>query len=109
MKFDALEVALELIRQIAGAVTTIGRFDPDLARQIRRAGSSLALNLAEGRKRSGRDRLHLFRVAAGSAAEVRTALEVAAAWGYVGGGEVAAALALCDRELAMLWRLAHPR
>ena len=109
MSFDALDVALEMIRSIAEPVAAIGRSDPDLARQIRRAGSSVPLNLAEARKRVGRDRLHLFRVAAGSAAEVRAGLELAAAWRYVGDDAIAAGLALCDRELAMLWRLTHPR
>jgi four helix bundle protein len=57
----------------------------------------------------GRDRLHAFRIAAGSAAEARSALAVAQAWGYVSAETYAQANALADRLLAMLWRLTHPR
>ena len=65
----------------------------------------MALNIGEGRRRTGKDRLHLWRVAAGSADEVATALRVAEAFGYLREGDVAAPLKLCDRVLAMLWRL----
>ena len=107
MSFDALDVALEMNRQLADLNAAIGRSDPDLARQIRRAASSAALNLAEGRQRAGRDRQHLYRGAAGSAAEARTALEIARAWRYVAADELVDAIALCDRVQAMLWRLTH--
>ncbi len=109
MSFDTLEVALDMIGSIGGPVGKIGGRDPDLGRQIRRAASSVSLNVAEGRQRNGRDRLHLYRVAAGSNAEVRTALGIAVAWRYVAADEVAEGLALCDRVAAMLWRLTHPR
>ena len=107
MSFDALDVALEMIRRLADLNAAISRSDPDLARQIRRAASSVPLNLAEGRQRVGRDRIHLYRVAAGSAAETRTALEIARAWRYVAADEIEGAIALCDRVQAMLWRLTH--
>jgi len=58
----------------------INRRDPDLCRQMRRAASSVAMCLDEGSQRTGRDRFHLYRVAAGSAAEVRTALALATTW-----------------------------
>jgi hypothetical protein len=61
--------------------------------------------LAEGRRRAGADRLHSWRVAAGSAEEVRAALRVAEAWGDLSAAEVSAAIVLLDRLLAMLWRL----
>jgi hypothetical protein len=58
---------------------------------------------------TGRDRFHLYRVAAGSAAEVRTALVLATTWGYVTAQDAAAAHALLDRVVAILWRLTHPK
>ncbi|MGA7741678.1 MAG: four helix bundle protein, partial [Polyangia bacterium] len=85
------------------------RRDPDLCRQIRRAASSVAMCLAEGSQRTGRDRFHLYRVAAGSAAEVRTALALATTWGYVAQAQAAPAYALLDRIVAILWRLTHPK
>jgi hypothetical protein len=55
----------------------------------------------------GLNRMQFSRIAAGSAAEVKAALEVARAWGHI---EFApAAEAELDRVLAMLWRLTHRR
>ena len=78
-----------------------------LAQQLIRAGSSITLNLNEGNQRVGRDRLHLFRIALGSTAEVVAGLETGEAWGNVGAAETAPALALADRVRAMLFRLAR--
>ena len=53
-------------------------------------------------QRIGKDRLHLFRVAAGSAEETRTHLLVALAWGYLTSSEVEAPMKLVDKELRLL-------
>jgi four helix bundle protein len=106
-KFDAYEVSVELISALRGVVAVIARHDPDLARQLRRAATSVPLNLAEGNQRAGRDRLHLFRVADGSAREVLASLDAAAAWGYLDAGTISPVFALADRVAAMLWRLTH--
>ena len=71
------------------------------------AASSIALNISEGERRRGKDRIHLWRVAAGSAAEVRTALRVAEAWGDIARGKSQRPLELLDRVIAMLWRMTH--
>ena len=105
MAFEVFEVAVQMVGSLREPLLVLGRRDPDLARQVRRAAASVALNIGEGRRRTGKDRLHLWRVAAGSADEVATALRVAEAFGYLAGTEVAASLVLCDRVLAMLWRL----
>jgi four helix bundle protein len=105
--FEAYEVALELVRAMRPVVETVARHDRDLAIQMRRATSSVPQNIAEGSQRAGKDRLHHYRVAAGSAAEVASTLRIAAAWGYI--GEAPAAAKLADRVGAMLWRLTHPR
>jgi four helix bundle protein len=103
--FDAYAVALELVAALRPLVPALEAKDRELATQLRRAATSVPLNLAEARKRRGKDRLHLWRVAAGSAAEVRAALETAVAWGYLAAAATAPAATLIDRELAMLWRL----
>ena len=59
---------------------------------------SVVLNLAEGNRRRGQDRVHLFRVAAGSAAEVQAGLDVAEAWGYLGADKVAPVRAKLDQS-----------
>jgi four helix bundle protein len=103
-RFEVMEVALEMVRAVAWI---IGGVQGDLAGQLRRAASSVPLNIAEGNRRGGRDRMYHFRVAAGSCDETRAALRVAVAWGDVGARDVAPALALADRVLAMLYRLSR--
>ena len=103
--WDVYEVALELIRSLCPVVATLKRHDPDLARQLVRAATSVPLNLAEANRRAGRDRLHLFRTAAGSASESRSCLDTAAAWGYLEAAAAATPRALTDRLGAMLYRM----
>jgi len=107
MRFDALELAIQLIRHIRPLVERLRTRNADAARQIRRAADSVPNNLAEGGKRLGRDRIHHFSVAAGSAEEVRTILRVAVAWGDLSEAEVHEALQILDRIVAMCWRLTH--
>ncbi len=73
-----------------------------LADQLTRAASSVLLNLGEGAERRGADRLHLYRVAAGSAAEVRCALEAAEALGFVEASEIAAVWDRFDHVVRIL-------
>ena len=103
--FIAFEVSLQMIGALRDLVAVIRKQEPSLANQIVRAASSVSANLAEGNRRIGKDRLHLFRIAAGSAAETRAHLRVALAWGWLEPGEIQPALALIDRELALLWGL----
>src|SRR5687767_6423212 len=105
--FDALKLALALIALLRRILAKIAAKDPDLARQLRKAASSIPLNIAEGRERAGRDRTHHYRIALGSSAEVVAALGVAEGWGYVEPEELVEALAAIDRIRAMLWRLTH--
>jgi len=107
MRLQAFDVALDLIRSLRGPLATISEKDPDLGQQLRRAAASVPLNINEGSRRHGRDRHHLWRIAAGSADEVVAALRVAEAWGAVEQDAIAPALLLCDRLLAMPWRMTH--
>ena len=107
--FHVYEVAKELARVARPLIERIARFDRSLADQMRRATSSVILNVREGNRRAGRDRLHSFRIAAGSADEVVGALDVAEVMGYLGRDDIAGPLVLADRVLAMLYRLVHPR
>ena len=107
--FHVYEVAKELARAARPLVERIERRDRPLADQARRAIQSVLLNVREGNRRVGRDRLHGFRIAAGSADEVVGALDVAEVMGYLAPADLAAPLALVDRVLAMLYRLANPR
>src|SRR5262249_23771433 len=77
MTFDAERVSLELIIALREPLERLELRNRAHADQTRRAASSVAHNLSEGRRRAGRDRFHLWRTAAGSAAELRTALAIA--------------------------------
>jgi hypothetical protein len=61
-------------------------------------------NLSEGRRRALGDRLHLFRIAAGNAEEVRRSLRCAA-FDDIDEAAVKDTLTYLDRDLAMLHRL----
>ena len=107
MRFEALEYSIAAIQSLRSPMEKLRTRDGDLYRQIRAAASSVSLNLAEGRRRVGNDRLQHWRIAAGSAEEVRTALRVAVAWGDLVEADVREALGLIDRVLAIVWRLTH--
>ena len=75
--------ALEVVRELVPVVTEIDRHDPDLARQLRKARSSIPLNVAEGsHARGARRNLH-YGYAKGSANECIAVLESAHAAGYI--------------------------
>ena len=107
--FRTYHVALEAMHQVAGCLARIRRQDRDLEKQLRRATQSVVLNIAEANYRRGQDRAHHFRIAAGSAAEVQAALDIAAAWGYLPAGQAAAPRATLDQVLGMLHRLTEGR
>ncbi len=107
--FEAYSIALEMVREVAPLLERIRRRDRKLEDQGRRAAASVALNLREGNRRVGKDRLYLFRVAAGSADEVVAVLDVSEAFGYLRPEETAKVRGLLDRELAITYRLTHPR
>ena len=109
MPFVAQQVAHSLIRALRLPLASLRRSDAALADQARRAATSVALNIAEGNRRVGKDRQQFFRIAAGSAAELRAALEVAADWALLSEHELTEGRALLDRQLALLWGLTHRR
>ena len=104
-RLDAYRVALELVAQVQPFICSIARTDPDLARQLKRALPSVAQNLAEGMRRTGRDRAHLLTIALGSADEVRTIVDIAAVQQLIDAALAAAAEATADRVCAMLYRI----
>ena len=75
--------ALQLTREMRDVVTKIAQHDADLGKQLRRALTSVPLNIAEGEWRRNGNARARFETAMGSANEVRAILETANAMGYV--------------------------
>jgi four helix bundle protein len=99
--FHASGVASEIGVRCRALVDAVRRHDAELADQIYRAVKSLVLNAAEGGRRGGKDRAYHFRIAAGSAAELRAATRFAIDWGFCPLQPELFALS----ELAMLWKV----
>jgi four helix bundle protein len=76
---------IEVLRMLRPVIAEIERHDRDLARQLRRASGSIALNVAEGSGSHGGTRTERYRNALGSARETGACLDVADALGYLSG------------------------
>jgi four helix bundle protein len=100
--------AIEMNRELAKLAVRIGRQDPDLMRQLRRAASSVALNLAEGLGTRAGNRELRFQTALGSAREVGACLDVAEAWGQLGEQDLVVRDSV-DHVMRMLVRLTGAR
>jgi len=79
-----------------------------IADQVIRSASSVPANLSEGHGRSGRDRLHHWRIAYGSAKEVDSHIRLLVGAGVIDPRQATIALELFDQVRAMIWRLLHP-
>ena len=84
--YDAM---IEVLKMLRGELARVERFDNDLARQLRRAAASVALNISEGSGSSGGVRTQRYRTALGSARETNACLDVAIALGYIDGVDAA--------------------
>ena len=102
---EVFELSYQLIEAFREPVKVLQRKDPDLARQLRKAGSSVSLNLAEGEGRVVKDRFQHWRISSGSAREVKSALRAALAWGYLTKKQIERPQSIADRVLAMTWNL----
>jgi four helix bundle protein len=80
---------IEVLKGLRPVVAQIEAHDRDLARQLRRAASSIALNVSEGSGSNGGTRRERYRNALGSARETGACLDVAIACGYVAAVDTA--------------------
>jgi four helix bundle protein len=103
----AYEVAIELVRELRPIVETIKQHDSNLADQMKRAATSVVLNLSEGQRRIAGNKRRAYEIAHGEAREVLGCLDCAAAWGYVLDTRVTRAK--LDRLLGLCWGLTHRR
>ena len=104
---------LDKATQAAGLAVSLAMRVPaplkPIADQVIRSASSVPANLAEGHGRSGRDRLHHFRIAYASAKEVDVHLRILCLSHSSPRGNATIALNLFDDVRAMTWRLLNPR
>lgn len=105
MTYRLEEMSLELIDALVPLMPRIKRHDKSLEDQLRRAASSIGLNLAEAAGSDPGNKRARFHTAAGSARETQHALRQAIAWRYVTAREAERALGLVRRVVAILWRV----
>ena len=106
--FDALDKANEAAIIAISLVMRVPAPLKSIADQVIRSASSVPANLAEGRGRSGRDRLHHWRIAFGSAREVDTHLRLLLGTGAIDASQANSAIQLFDDVRAITWRILHP-
>ena len=99
---DAADGAISLVRRVPAPLKA-------LADQVIRSAASVPANLSEGHGRSGRDRIHHWRIAFASAKEVDTHIRLLARTRSVDRRRAARILDLFDQVRAMTWRLLHPK
>ena len=105
--FKLETLTLEVIKALKPIMRSISAHDRNLADQLKRAATSMALNVSESSYTKGGNRKAQLHIAAGSANESRAALRVACAWGYVDECATAEAEAKLDHCVAVLWKLTH--
>jgi four helix bundle protein len=101
-------VILSFVTDVAELTPRIAHHDPDLARQLRRASSSVALNTAEAMYARGRSRTACFNIALREMRECHAVFEVAVLLRYL--PPLGAALEdRIQRIIGTLYRLSFAR
>jgi four helix bundle protein len=109
MQLKIYSVALEMVGQIAVVARRVERADRDLARQMRRASTSVPLNISEGVHSRGGNQAARFHNAMASARETAAALDVSVAACYISADGLDEVLDRLDHIVATLWKLIHRR
>jgi len=91
---EAAGITISLVMRVPAPLKSI-------ADQVIRSASSVPANLSEGHGRTGRDRMHHWRIAYGSAKEVDTHLRLLSHAGAVDATSLESALRLFDEVRAM--------
>ncbi len=84
---------LDTLEELQPISAEIGRHDSDLARQMRRAMTSIVLNVAEGSDSRGRNKQARYHTALGSTKETIACLDVGRVLRYIDPPSAG----LCDR------------
>ena len=98
---------VEVVGRMHGLAKEVGLHDADLAKQLRRAASSIGLNAAEGLHAQKGHRTTRLETAMCSGREVIMALKIAGAVGHLDAETVADAADEVDRVVAILYKLSY--
>ena len=90
MPFLALDISLDLIRELRPTIELLRRKSPRLRRQLEDSLAGIVQNVCEGSGRAGGDRSQLYRYALGSLREVNGILLAAVAFGWLAEAPLAA-------------------
>lgn len=107
MSLRVYDDMIEMVRDVSRLARRVEKHDADLARQMRRASTSVPLNFCEGLYSQKRNRDARLFNAMGSAKETFAALDVSAAAEYLSPQDVEAELKRLDRIVAVLYTLIH--
>ena len=105
MSLRIYNTSILMARSAGGFARRIAQHDPDLAKQLQRAATSVPLNLAEGLCSHAGNRRSRLHTAMGSANEVMACLDVSAALGYIDEREIIAERDRLDHIRATLYKL----
>ncbi len=98
---EAATLAVDLVTKLPGAYRSYSD-------QLVRASGSVALNLAEGFGRRGKDKRHHYTIAYASAREASAATRILLRTGRLSPATAGQLLQRLDEVRAMTWRLIHP-
>ena len=101
------DVALAMVKAVAAVARRVERRDRDLARQMRRSSTAVALNISEGTYARGGNKPARYQTAMAEAAETAAAIESAAAAGYIRLAGLEPILDRLDHITAVMWKLTH--
>ena len=102
-------LSLETVAIVVALARLVQQFDKDLAQQMRRACTSVPLNMQEGLYSRGGSRVARLHDAMGSAKETMACLHVCVAAKYLAQVQVDADLKRIDQVVAGLYCLSHRR
>ena len=102
-------IALEMVRSIIRLARIVREHDPDLARQMVTAATSVPLNMQEGLYSLGGNRNARFHNSMGSARETMSCLHVCVCCEYLKQAEVDTDLDRLDHIIGGLWNLSRKK
>ena len=97
-------VMIAMVKSVCALSRKVQQHDPDLARQMRRAATSVVLNGVEGWHSHGGNRIARFLNAMSSGRETLASLDLSVACGYLTDAEVDVDLDRLDHIVAVMWR-----